>query len=119
MEKMTVTRGHGFTGSTAILRVTGPLTLATAFVLQDELGAIGDVDTVIDVSASPYMDSAGLGAILSHWTHTQRSGRKFALTGVTPRVALLLEITKADMVLPIFATAEEADRAFAPKAATA
>ncbi len=116
---MEVVRESGATGTTAILRLKGPLTLATLFVLQEKLRETPDSDTVIDVSESPYIDSAGLGTILSHWSHTQRTGHKFALTGVSPRIEVLLEITKVNTVLPMFKTAEEADRNFTGKAARA
>lgn len=116
---MEIARSAGATGSTAILRLKGPLTLTTLFSLQEQLREVADSDTVIDVSETPYIDSAGLGTILSHWSHTQRHGRKFALTGVSPRIGVLLEITKVNTVLPMFATAEEADQNFTGKAAKA
>jgi anti-sigma B factor antagonist len=119
MEQMTIQRDLGATGTTTIARLSGPLTLATLFVLQDELREIGNVDTVIDVTDCPYIDSAGLGTILSHWAHTQRAGKKFSLTGVSPRISVLLEITKVNSVLPMHPTAEDADRAFTGKAAKA
>jgi anti-sigma B factor antagonist len=119
MEEMEVTREAGSSGSTTILRLKGPLTLSTLFVLQEKLRELPDADTVIDVTATPYIDSAGLGTILSHWSHTQRHGRKFALTGVSPRIEVLLEITKVNTVLPMFRTAEEADANFAGQAAKA
>ena len=119
MEKLKVARELGVTGSTTILRLTGPLSLATAPVLQDELRAIGSVDTVIDISDAPYIDSTGLGVILSHWAHTQRTGKKFALSGTSARVRILLEITRVDTILPAYPTAEDADRAFSIKTATA
>lgn len=119
MEQLTIRRETGTTGTTTILRLTGPLTLATLFSLQDVLRAIGNADTVIDVSECPYIDSAGLGSILSHWAHTQRAGKKFSMTGVSPRIAVLLEITKVNTVLPMHKTAEEADLAFTSKAANA
>ncbi|MGA2715810.1 MAG: STAS domain-containing protein [Bryobacteraceae bacterium] len=119
MEKMEIVRDLGATGTTSILRLQGPLTLSTLFALQDILREIGGSDTVIDVSEVPYIDSAGLGTILSHWAHTQRSGHKFALTGVSPRIEVLLEITKVNTVLPMFKTAQDADLAFTGKAAKA
>jgi anti-sigma B factor antagonist len=118
MEQMEVVRDLGSTGTTTILRLKGPLTLSTLFLLQDTLREIPNVDTVIDVSEVPYIDSAGLGTILSRWSHTQRNGHKFALTGVSPRIEVLLEITKVNTVLPMFKTAEEADRNFAGKGAS-
>ena len=116
---MEVVQDLGATGSTTIFRLKGPLTLSTLFLLQDTLREIPNVDTVIDVSEVPYIDSAGLGTILSRWSHTQRNGRRFALTGVSPRIEVLLEITKVNTVLPMFKTAEEADRNFTGKATTA
>jgi len=116
---MDIVRESGATGSTAILRLKGPLTLSTLFALQEKLREIPNSDTVIDVTETPYIDSAGLGTILSHWSHTQRTGHKFALTGVSPRIEVLLEITKVNLVLPTFKTAEDADRSFTGKAAKA
>jgi anti-anti-sigma factor len=119
MEQMEVVVDLGATGSTHILRLKGPLTLTTLFGLQDVLREIPDADTVIDVSEVPYIDSAGLGTILSRWSHTLRTGHKFAMTGVSPRIEVLLEITKVNTVLPMFKTAEEADRNFTGQTATA
>ena len=119
MDTMEIVRDTGATGTTSILRLKGPLTLTTLFMLQDALREIGAVDTVIDVTDTPYIDSAGLGTILSHWAHTQRTGHKFAMTGVSPRIEVLLEITKVSTILPMFRTAEEADRSFSGQAAKA
>jgi anti-anti-sigma factor len=119
MEQMEIVREAGAAGSTTIFRLKGPLTLSTLFGLQDSLREAPDADTIIDVSEVPYIDSAGLGTILSRWSHTLRTGHKFALTGVSPRIAVLLEITKVNTVLPMFGTAEEADLSFTGKTVTA
>jgi anti-anti-sigma factor len=49
--------------------------------------------TIIDFSGVPYMDSAGLGIVLSHWAHTQRIGVKFAAVAMSEKVRVLLEMT--------------------------
>jgi anti-anti-sigma factor len=112
MEELEIVREAGATGSTAILRLKGPVTLSTLFLLQEKLREVPESDTVIDVTEVPYIDSAGLGTILSHWSHTQRHGKKFAMTGVSQRIGVLLEVSKVNTVLPTFKTAEEADRNF-------
>ena len=109
---MQVLRERGATGTTVILRLRGPLTLATMHALQEALPQSGTADTVIDVGGAPYVDSAGLGIILAHWGRAQRDGCRFAVCGVTPRIALLLEITRVNTILPTFATAEDADLNF-------
>jgi anti-anti-sigma factor len=116
MEQMEVVCEMGATGSTAILRLKGPLTLSTAALLQEKLEEVPNFDTVIDVTEVRYVDSAGLGALLGHWSRSQRSGHKFALTGVNPRVSMLLQIARVNTLLPTFNTAEEADASFTGKA---
>ncbi|HYA16300.1 MAG TPA: STAS domain-containing protein [Bryobacteraceae bacterium] len=98
---------------TAILRLVGPLTLATQFELENILRQIPDADIILDVYESPYIDSAGLGTILAHWSHTRNRGGRFAMTGVTKRIQMLLELTRVNTVLPVFRTPDEAELAFA------
>jgi anti-anti-sigma factor len=112
MDQMDIARESGTNGNTQILRLKGPLTLTTLFGLQQILREIGNSDTIVDVTDVPYMDSAGLGTILSHWAHTQRASAKFAVTGVSPRIAVLFEVTKVNTVLPIFPTVAEAESSF-------
>ena len=113
---MEIIRGTGPEGSTTILRLKGPLTLSTASFLQDKLPEIPASDTVIDVSEVRYIDSTGLGAILGHWSRSNRAGHKFALAGVNPRAEMLLKIAHVDTLFPIFKTAEEADDSFTGRA---
>jgi len=115
MEQIELVHEQGATGTTSIIRLKGPLTLATLFPLQDILRTLPDSDTVIDVTEVPYIDSAGLGTILSHWSHTQRTGHKFAMSGTSPRIEVLLEVTQVHKIIPRFRTAEEADRSFTGK----
>jgi anti-sigma B factor antagonist len=67
---------------------------------------------IIDLSGVPYMDSAGLGVLLGHWSHTQRNGYKYALVGMSQRVHTIFELTHTDTVLPIFVTQSEAEERF-------
>ncbi len=53
MDTKEIAREMGATGTTAILRLKGPLTLTTLFLLQEALREIGAVDTAIDVSETP------------------------------------------------------------------
>ena len=112
MEKLQVVLDPGKRPGTAIVRLIGPLTLATQFHLEEALRQVGEFDTIIDVFDTPYIDSAGLGTILAHWSHTQHHGRKFAMTGVSKRIQMLLELTRVNTVLPVFQTADEAERMF-------
>ena|SRR5215469_9361075 len=116
MEGLDVVREAGATGSTKIVRLKGALTLSTSLLLEEKLSELRSGDTVIDVTEVDYIDSSGLGAILSHWASTQRTGHQFAVTGANARVDVLLTVTGLKTVIPTFKTAEEADARFMQKA---
>jgi len=117
MEKLEVRRSAG-TGDTTILQMQGPLTMATLFDFQTAVRQPDLKNLILDLTGVPYIDSAGLGVILSAWAHSQRTGTKFAVAGVSDRVRVLLDMTKVESMLPQFATAEEADRSFKGAAAS-
>jgi anti-anti-sigma factor len=112
MEQLQVLVAKGNGPGTAVIRLVGPLTLATQFQLEEVLRQIPDANTIIDVVDTPYIDSAGLGTILAHWSQTQHHGCKFALTGVSKRIQMLLELTRVNTVLPVYKTTEEAELMF-------
>jgi anti-sigma B factor antagonist len=91
-----------------IVRLDGPLTLSNLFTFQTELRAIHPPLTVFDLSASQYMDSAGLGVLVNFYVSAEKNGRKMALAGVSDRVLALLDMTHVRSLLRVFPTVEEA-----------
>jgi len=119
MDQLEIERKAGSAPDVSILTLKGPLTLATLFDFQTVLRQPDLKSTIIDFSNVPYMDSGGLGAVLSHWAHTQRNGSKFALVAMSPKVRVILEMTKVDTVMPSYPTVADAERAFAASSSTA
>jgi anti-sigma B factor antagonist len=113
MDQIQIERTPGSASDVTILTLKGPLTLATLFDLQSALREPGLKSTIMDFSGVPYIDSAGLGVVLSHWAHTQTHATKFAVVAMSDKVRVLLEMTKVDTLLPIFPTAADAERSFA------
>jgi anti-anti-sigma factor len=104
---------EGKSQGTRIIRLTGPLTLRNLFDLQARLRAIEPTPalTILDLAGVPYMDSAGMGAVINHYTRCQGKGARLIATGVSPRVHELFRMTKVDSVIPQAATVEEAEAA--------
>jgi anti-sigma B factor antagonist len=72
-----------------------------------------DAPTVIlDLSGVPYLDSSGLGSLVSACTSCAKAGRRVALTGLNQRVRKVFEITKVERVFLIFPTLNDALEAF-------
>ncbi len=59
-----------------ILRLSGPLTLANVFNFQNTVRADSSQVTVIDMTDVPYIDSAGIGILMSAYVSRQRSGSR-------------------------------------------
>ena len=91
-----------------VIKLTGPLTLRTLFDFQ-ETARQSKQPLVVDAAGVPYMDSAGLGAIIGIYASYQRSGQKFAISGVPERVLVLFEMTGVRDMLPCFGSIEEAE----------
>jgi anti-sigma B factor antagonist len=119
MEHIEIVRTAGAHGDVTILHLKGPLTLQTLFDFQSAIRQADIGDTIVDLTAVPYIDSAGLGAILSHWAHTQRTGKKFAIAGICERVQVLFNLTKVSTLLPCFSRVQEAEQSFSASSGSA
>ncbi len=56
---------------------------------------------IFDLSGVPYMDSIGLGMLVSLYVSSRGKGIRMSIIGSTPRVLELFKMTKVDTVLPI------------------
>ena len=112
MDEIQIQRTPGSASDVTILTLSGPLTISTLFDFQTALRQPDLKSTIIDFSGVPFIDSAGLGVVLSHWAHTQRIGAKFAAVGISDRVRVLLDMTGVAKILPSYAAVVDAERAF-------
>ena len=94
-----------------ILRLTGPLTLANLFGFQSLIRSEKAPATIVDLTAVPYIDSAGIGALLGAHVSRQKEGRSLALVGVNQRVKNALEITHVWQFFAVFPSVAEAESA--------
>jgi anti-sigma B factor antagonist len=110
-EPLTLESVPGQAAGTRILRVTGPLTLSGLFEFQSTLRTDPPAALILDLTAVPYMDSAGMGAIINYFVACQRNGRKIVVAGVNGRVLELFKMTKVDALLTMAPTVAEAEQA--------
>jgi anti-sigma B factor antagonist len=109
-DPLAIERKQGQSSDVLIFHLTGPVTLRNLFGLQDQLRA-GDVPraTILDLSGVPYMDSAGMGAIVNYYVYCQNRGIKLVVAGVSSRVMELFKMTRVDSVLSFAPTADTAE----------
>lgn len=109
-DPLTIESREGSKAGTRILRIAGPVTMPNLHTFQDGVrrGEMPKV-SIMDLSGVPYMDSAGMGAVINYFTHCQRNGIRMMVAGVSSRVAELFKITQVDKVLSVVASVEEAE----------
>jgi anti-sigma B factor antagonist len=98
-------------GSPRILKLAGPLTLQTLFDFQTTARGETSKPVIIDITNVAYMDSAGLGSVIGVYTSCERTGRGFAIVGLSDRIRVLFEVTHVDNILPCFGSLEAAKAA--------
>jgi anti-anti-sigma factor len=94
--------------SATVLKLDGPLVIAHLFQFQTALRAQTSSLIVLDLAGVPYMDSSGLGAILNGYVSAQKSGHRLVLAAVNDRVKALIQLTKVDSILKVFADTDSA-----------
>jgi anti-sigma B factor antagonist len=95
-------------GRNSVLRLHGPLTAATLSQFQVAFRALTSDTIFIDLTDVPYVDSAGLGGLVSVYISCQKTARRVILAGVNARVAKLFEVTKLQQLFLTFPTLSQA-----------
>ena len=88
----------------AVLSLAGEVDVANTPQVRDtalQLVSAGVVRLVIDLSATEYMDSAGLGTLVGLHKRLIERGGALLLAGPKPRVKRLLDITGLDQILAV------------------
>src|SRR5262245_29785062 len=95
--------------SQEVLVLSGPLTASNSATFQNAIRREEHAETIIlDLSEVPYVDSAGLGLLVTAFVTRQKSGRKMVMCGINQRVQKLFEITRVASLFLIFSSPEEA-----------
>jgi anti-sigma B factor antagonist len=95
-----------------VLSLRGPLTMENVAPFLNAVRREGAPTMILDFTGVPYLDSSGLGSLVSAYTSCAKSGRRVALTGVNKRVLKVFEITKVERIFLMFPTLSDALEAF-------
>ncbi|MBV9822220.1 MAG: STAS domain-containing protein [Actinobacteria bacterium] len=99
------------TGSQTVVEIAGEVDLHTAGRLADRLTALlesGPRTLVVDLSSLSFLDSTGLGALVTVRNHARRSGADLRLVCVPERLLKLFRITGLHTAFEIYPTLTQA-----------
>jgi anti-sigma B factor antagonist len=96
-----------------ILRLDGALVMTTMFEFQATVRADKSQALIIDFTNVPYVDSAGIGALVGAYVTRQNGGRSLALVGVSERIHNALKVTHVEQFFRFFDSGSAAEEATA------
>jgi anti-sigma B factor antagonist len=96
-----------------VLHLNGALVMTTMFEFQATVRADQSKALIIDFTNVPYVDSAGIGALVGAYVTRQHGGRSLALVGVSERIHNALKVTRVEQFFRFFDTVSAAEEASA------
>jgi len=91
-----------------VLRLDGPLVINNLFDFQTKVRTNDAPRLIIDFTKVPYMDSAGIGALVGAYVTHQKDGRTLSLVGVNDRVRTALQVTHVETFFKFYNTVDAA-----------
>jgi len=107
-EELTIERFEGAVEGQRVLRLAGPLTLATTPQFQNTLRSEDASTMILDLTKVPYIDSVGLGSLVGAYVSWQKAGKQIVLSGINGRVSHLFQVTRLDSFFLSFPTLRDA-----------
>lgn len=105
MLEIQVEEADGYT----VCRPVGELDAYTVSSFRDALGRLASSDKLlIDMSSVPFVDSAGLGALIGGIRRTRETGGEVAVACNRPTLVRLLHTTGFDRIVTVVETLDEA-----------
>lgn len=112
-ENLQVVSSDGSREGQRVLHVKGSLNIHTVFNFQEALRKETAAAVIVDLSGVPYIDSAGLGALVAAHVGAQRAARRIAFTGMNAQVKALIEMTHVSQLFKNYPTIKDAEAALA------
>lgn len=94
-----------------ILCLKGPLTISNIFDFQARVRSNNSPALILDLTGVPYIDSAGIGALVGAYVRHQRNGCGLALVGLSERLHNALKITQVESLFQLFDSLPAAEAA--------
>ena len=96
-----------------VLRLDGALVMTTMFEFQATVRADSSQALIIDFAKVPYVDSAGIGALVGAYVTRQKGTRSLSLVSVSDRVRNALKVTRVDQFFRFFDSVGAAEESVA------
>jgi anti-sigma B factor antagonist len=106
--KLEIEKQPGSTAAVAIVKLKGKFSLETVNEFIQTLRPEPAQHFILDMSGVTFLDSAGVGALVSLFVNRRNHGKTFALASLGPQSTAVVTVAGLQNLLPIYKTVEEA-----------
>jgi anti-sigma B factor antagonist len=106
--KIELDRQPGGTAALAVFSPKGKLSLETVNEFIQTLRPEPAQHLILDMSGVAFLDSAGVGALVSLFVNRRNHGKSFALASLAPQSAAVVTVAGLQNLLPIHKTLQDA-----------
>lgn len=103
-----VEKTAGSTDEVTVYQLKGKLSLETVAGFIPQMRQETAKHVVVDMSGVNFLDSAGVGALVSLFVSRRNQGKTFALAALTPQATAVVTVAGLQKLLPIAKTMAEA-----------
>jgi anti-sigma B factor antagonist len=96
------------TESTSVYQATGKVSLESVNEFIQKLRADTVQHMILDMSQVSFLDSAGVGSLVSLFVSRRNQGKSFAVAGLTQQGNAVVTVAGLHNLLPIFKTVDDA-----------
>lgn len=96
------------TEAVSVYQPKGKLSLETVTEAIPKLRADATQHMILDLSGVTFLDSAGVGSLVSLFVNRRNHGKTFALAALTPQSGAVVTVAGLQNLLPVHRTLEEA-----------
>ena len=102
-DKLEVIALEGANPNQHVYALKGPVTLGNLFTLQEALHSHAPM-LILDLAGVPFIDSAGIGALVQCYVSRTKQGQRLVLIGPNDMVVKTFRATKVDTLLETYPT---------------
>jgi anti-anti-sigma factor len=102
LDKLSANNGH------LVVRLSGKLALETVHNFIETMRPEPAQHLVLDMSGVSFMDSAGVGALVSLFVSRRNHGKSFAIAALNQQGQAIFQVAGLTKLLPTFATVDAA-----------
>lgn len=102
LERQPTSNGH------LVVRLHGKLSLETVHHFIETMRPEASPRVILDMSGVSFMDSAGVGALVSLFVNRRSQAKSFAVAALTEQGRAILQVAGLTKLLPNFPTVEAA-----------